>query len=422
MSTTLILAVSGRDEVALVHAFSDPALRVTVVRRCADLAEVLAAAQVRAGEVALIDLELRGLDRDAVEVIRRAGTAVVAFAHRPDQAVLAEGLGIERTVLAGEDAAVVADAVAQELDAARDGSTRRPAGRPRPAPDASGDGGGGAAAARPTGELVAIWSPVGSHGASSLAVNLAAECAAAGAETTLVDADTYGASLAQQLGVLDEAPGLIAAVRAASHGTLDAAGLAGFAPFALDGVRLLTGISTPSRWPEIRQSAFERVLEVARELAPLTVVDTGFGLEDDEELSYDTLAPRRNLATRCALEAADRVIVTVGADPVAATRLLKVHDELLEAVRAPITLVLNRIRSASAATEMMRIIHRHTGLEDIRSVPEDTTAFDRALWNGATLRETAPRSPARRSIAQLAADLVVELAPRTAPPAQSAVA
>ena len=41
-----------------------------------------------------------------------------------------------------------------------------------------------------------------------------------------MDADTYGGSVAQVLSLLDEAPGLAAAVRAADHGSLDLPGLA----------------------------------------------------------------------------------------------------------------------------------------------------------------------------------------------------
>ena len=47
------------------------------------------------------------------------------------------------------------------------------------------------------------------------------------------------------------------------------------------------------RWPELRGAALERVLEVARSLAEVVVVDVGFCLEDDEELSYCLLYTSR---------------------------------------------------------------------------------------------------------------------------------
>ena len=60
---------------------------------------------------------------------------------------------------------------------------------------------------------------------------------------------------------------------------------------------MLTGITRADRWTELRAAALALVLERAREVADVVVVDTGFCLEADEELSFDTMAPRRNAAT-----------------------------------------------------------------------------------------------------------------------------
>ena len=65
-------------------------------------------------------------------------------------------------------------------------------------------------------------------------------------------------------------------------------------------------------------------------MAAWTVVDTGFALERDEELSYDTMAPRRNGATLSALEAADVVLAVGAADPVGMQRLVRGLGELAE--------------------------------------------------------------------------------------------
>ena len=136
-----------------------------------------------------------------------------------------------------------------------------------------------------------------------MATTLAAEVAARGAEVLLVDADTYGGCIAQTLGLLDEAPGIAAACRGAEQGTLDLPVLAGLAPEVVPGLRVLTGLPKAERWTEVRAAALERVLELSRSLVSIVVVDCGFCLEDDEELSYDTVAPRRNEATLTSLAA-----------------------------------------------------------------------------------------------------------------------
>ena len=66
--------------------------------------------------------------------------------------------------------------------------------------------------------------------------------------------------------------------------------------------------SSPDRWPELRPAALTMVWRVACRLVDVTVVDIGFCLEDDEELAYDTAAPRRNGAALLTLESADVVV------------------------------------------------------------------------------------------------------------------
>src|SRR5690606_5928728 len=137
------------------------------------------------------------------------------------------------------------------------------------------------------GEVVVVWGAYGSPGRTTVAVNLAAELAGVLEPVLLVDADTYGASVAQALSVLDEAPSLAAVCRAADQGTLDAEVLARHAPEVRPGLRVLRGLPRPDRWPEIREAALAGVVELARATARWVVVDVAPLLEQDEERSFD---------------------------------------------------------------------------------------------------------------------------------------
>ena len=87
------------------------------------------------------------------------------------------------------------------------------------------------------------------------------------------------------------------------------------------------------------------MLAAARGLADFTVVDCGFCLETDEELSFDTIAPRRNGATLAVLEDADLVLVVGSADPIGMQRLVRGLGELRDAeLDRPVWVVLNRVR------------------------------------------------------------------------------
>ncbi len=109
-----------------------------------------------------------------------------------------------------------------------------------------------------------MWGPAGAPGRTTVAVNLASEIAAARKSTLLVDLDTYGGAVAQVLSVLDEAPGVAAACRAAEQGGLDVTALARLSPQIATDLRVLTGIPKAERWTELRAGSVERVLELAR--------------------------------------------------------------------------------------------------------------------------------------------------------------
>jgi Flp pilus assembly CpaE family ATPase len=416
MQVPVLTAVSDAVwEAELVAALQGGDLGVTVVRRCVDLADLLATAATGQARAALLSADLRRLDRDALGRLAVAGVAVVGLVAPGDEQAerRLRQLGVLHVLPADtappELSAAVLDAVlsgalptAGELAGLADPRAALPVlGEPaQPAdPDAPGPG-----------QLVAVWVPTGAPGRTTLAVGLAAELAGLGRSTLLVDADVYGGVVAQVLGLLDEAPGLAGACRLAGVGALDLPALAGLARSVTGELRVLTGIARADRWPELRPAALEVVLALCRSLAAHTVVDCGFGLEQDEELAYDTAAPRRNGATLAVLQNADTVLAVGTADPVGLQRLVRGLGELREAVPgAQPRVVVNRLRATavpgSAEPEVRAALSRYAGVDDVTFVPLDVAGLDAAVAGGRTLAEAAPASPARQALAQLAAQL-----------------
>jgi MinD-like ATPase involved in chromosome partitioning or flagellar assembly len=249
-----------------------------------------------------------------------------------------------------------------------------------------------------------------------VAVSLADEIARLGAHALAVDADVYGGTLAPVLGLLDESPGLAAACRQASSTVLDAAGLAELCWQLGPQLRVLTGIPLASRWTELRTAAISSVLAVARRLADFTVVDCGFCLETDEELSFDTLAPRRNGATLAVLDDADLVLAVGSADPIGMQRLVRGLSELRDAeVEAPVWVVLNRVRPGvlpgDPARELSDALERFAGRTPAALLPLDQRGMDTALARGQLLAEAVPNSPLRAAVVELAAAVAGVAAP-----------
>ncbi|RBY91799.1 chromosome partitioning protein [Blastococcus sp. TBT05-19] len=417
MALQVFTAVTGAGwESELVGALDRDAHGVTVVRRCVDVAELLAAAATGTGQAALLSAELRRLDGEAVSRLHAAGVAVVGLVEPGDELAVQRlrQLGVAQVLPADADPEVIAaalrEAVAGVPDAGRDVADPR-AALPAPAEPEP-------ALARPggRGRVVAVWGPTGAPGRTTVAVGLADEAARLDVATLLVDADVYGGVVAQVLGLLDESPGLAGAARLAGTGMLDAAALTRLAWAVRPGLRVLTGLARADRWPELRPSAVGTVLEEARRLADLTVVDCAFNVEDDEELSFDTAAPRRNGATLAALEQADTVLCVTGADPVALQRCVRALDQLREALPdvEPV-LVVNQLRRGPVPgdprEEVAAALDRFTGRRPRSFLPADRRATDAALATGRTLAEVAPGSPLRAELRALAADLAGVRAP-----------
>jgi cellulose biosynthesis protein BcsQ len=284
----------------------------------------------------------------------------------------------------------------------------RASGTPSPLDEADVSRAGGAegTSGDGAGRVVTVWGPAGAPGRTTVAIGLAAELAASGLSTLLVDADTYGACVAQSLGLLDESPGLLGAARAADRGLLDLAELSRHAPLVADDLRVLTGLARADRWPELRAASFARVLELARSLAAWVVVDAGFCLEQDEELSYDTAAPRRNAATLTALAAADAVVAVGSADPVGLQRLVRALPELAGLTDVPPVVVANRLRAAAVGSSPARrvrdALERYAGVSDPVLVAHDVASLDAAMLAGRTLVEHARSSPVRQGLLDLA--------------------
>ncbi len=413
MTLPVLTAVTNASwEADLVAALDGSTNGVRVVRRCVDVAELLSAAASGTARAVVLSADLRRLDRDVLSRLSTAGLAVIGLVDPGDEQAdkHLRQLGLVHVLPADAAPELITDAIVVAVSESgrlgKHGLADPRSALPRlsePVPEFPGLPG--------TGKLIAVWGPAGAPGRTTVAVGIADEAARLDVPTLLVDADPYGGVIAQVLGLLDESPGLAAAVRLDNQGTLDVAALAGVARSLNPKLRVLTGLTRAAGWPELRPDSVRGVLERARSLAAVTVIDCGFCLEEDEELAYDTMAPRRNGATLAALDAADTVLAIGAADPIGVQRLVRGLAELSEVLPDVEPLVvLNRLRSGvvpgDPAREVAAAMRRFAGVNKVQTLPYDQAALDRALASGRTLGEAVPNSALRLALAELAGDLV----------------
>lgn len=423
---------AGRLQTDHVTALERLHTSVTVDRRCADLTELLAAAQTTRADAALIiggteqltAAVLAGLAEQGMAVVvvsdvpaerqRITGLGATSFSDEVPPEQLAEALAgrprassgdtqqAPEAVLAEEEFAHLLQANGLPTGTAADATQAEPGAEDSPAQGVSGLRG-----------VIAVWGAAGSPGRTAVAVNMAAELALSGARTLLIDADTYASAVAVHLGLMEESAGLAQACRAADLGRLDAVGLAAAATTVMLGSRqlaVLTGLPRADRWTEVRHHALQLVLAQARADYDHIIIDTAPWIEHDEELDLDSngTAAQRNGATRTVLSHADTVFAVGAADPVGFSRLIKAVQEVAGSLpQAPQPqVIVNQVRKEVVGRSPRRQLSdawaQLGGQSSIRSfLPWDQQACDLALRTGEVLAESSSSSPLRRQIADL---------------------
>lgn len=357
-----------------------------LLKRCVDVADLLASASTGQADVAVLGVDLAGLDQDVLDELTRYGVRVVGVSANPDATLPRAARTAVVTVLdaarAGEVAGVV---TALPVDPTVPASVSSGAEALTPSAardDALPDAGSGR-----SGRVVAVWGAGGAPGRTTVASALAGELARRGLSTLLLDADPHGGAVAQQLGILDEVSGLLAAARLVAAGTLEQR-FAGVQRRLSDRLHVVTGLPRPDRWVEVRPGTLTELVACAR-LAAQVVIDTGFTIEADP--SSDLGRPGRNDLTREALELADEVVLVGSADPVGLARLARAITELQEVLPdRPPRIVVNRMRPTLGwrETDVAAMLTDFGPCRGVHFLPDDQPAVDRSLVAGRLLVES----------------------------------
>lgn len=371
----LVLAGGASWEAQALPALERAGL--TVVKRCVDTADLMATATAGTAVVALVDEHVPGFDGDAVRHLLRHDARTVAVSATGDERLGRLGVVAvaapepEAVLMAVQEAATATEVV------------------PDPFTDEAVDV--PPAAGRPRGRTVVVWGPAGAPGRTTVAIGLAAAAGAQGRRTVLVDLDPHGGAVTQHLGVLDEVSGVLATARLANAGRLDDEALARSARRITDDLVVLGGIPRGDRRTEVRPGAVEAILDTGTRFGDV-VVDTGFGLEEDD------LAPSRDRMTLDALAVADEVVVVGTAEPTGLARLARGLVELAEVAPAvPWHVVVNRMRGSLGWSErdITGMVEGYATPASVTFLPLDQPAVDRAQVAGRTLAETGDSALAR---------------------------
>ena len=224
--------------------------------------------------------------------------------------------------------------------------------------------------------VIAVTSPHGSTGKTTVAINIALELASEKARVLLIDGDTQGPAVANHFALTQQPAGLQAALRIASQKRFDLEQLERLSfQFQRSTLRIMPGSQNFPSQP-IDQSAIANLLETARSGYEFTVVDLG-------SLSGDGSGTQAEL-TNTLILLADRTVMVCLADPIGIFRLLGIEN-LIAATSQPVDLVMNRVRNsviASARREIAITLQRLSALEPKAYLPDDPQHIDQAVRTG----------------------------------------
>ncbi len=244
--------------------------------------------------------------------------------------------------------------------------------------------------------IAAFWSPPGSVGRTTTALNVAA-CAATSVRVLLVDLDFVSPSVAL-LAANQDLPSLSTVLH--HHQItqkIDEAFLHEFAPHfsgSRKDFRVVAGLSRPERWPEIKPQLLQSLFH---ELSPFIDLI----LCDLQASSHRSLGV--NAVARGILAEADSVVALANANPLGLARLLReIHDlrELRQSAES-INVVFNRMSTKAPEPPEAAAFVELTKLPQPLTIRDDYDAFELLVASASTKATLRKRSAYKTDIQAL---------------------
>ncbi|MBZ4498120.1 hypothetical protein [Dermacoccus sp. Tok2021] len=415
--TSVATAISARLEARFAAELEDVE-DAELVRRCADVEELLTVAEAGSVTVAAISPDFPGMNGSVVAELALRGTSVlgVVAPTSPTDARQCEAWALSHVHLVGSGEleqlvrslerspvtvggaglSVTTEEVGEEADTPSTFSQRATVGPASTSPNAGH---------RAT--VVTVWGPAGSPGRTTCATHLAHALSQDG-PTLLIDADTVAPACAPVLGLLDEAPGLLAAARLVDAGTLNLSQLRTLTVTLDEGFDVLTGIGRASRWHELSRFHLGAVLDQAVTGYRWIVLDIASDLSVDESLLYDTVAPVRAAAGIEAVERSDVLLALAACDPIGLQRFV-VEWEQVGSSHPGTRVVISKAREQAVGGAPEKVVTkalaRFADVDPVAVLPDARDELDSALLLGKLLSTTRPDSAYVAAVARVAASL-----------------
>ncbi len=244
----------------------------------------------------------------------------------------------------------------------------------------------------PNGLLIAVAGFGGACGRTTAVKELGWQLSKLGTRTCMIDADTYGPSLDQELGFEPNQNGLLELCRSIERKNSDIQTHFNLLPQVSENLSLVAGLPRVSRWTDLRVSTLRDVWKNSRDAFDVVITDVGAVLEVDHSLMHETSLPRRHAASLTALEVAKVTLLCARADSVGIARLVRGYLEFHEMFAdSEVHVLLWGVTSESQSKDIRAAVSRHTGIESIFEAAYDFEATRKSLQSSTTVSHLEPK-------------------------------
>jgi len=228
--------------------------------------------------------------------------------------------------------------------------------------------------------LISVWGINGSPGRTSTAINLSFSLANKNSPTLLIDLDAVAPSVASSLGIVSEVPGISSVIHDALKGRLNIQSFEKNVIEVDSGLHVLTGITNPKRWPELRTEGLIQVLKQASQIYPNIVCDLSAVLPETLDPNLNNLDIfRRFDHIPKVLELSTQVIFVLSANPLALIRSSESLEALSEIYKREPLIVLNKVNNfnlgAKYESTVEAILGRWTDPQQIQRIADRPELF-----------------------------------------------
>lgn len=357
-------------ESIFVSGLGHPMFGISVQRRCVDGIDIRAAIQVvECHGVIIFDATPR-IDQDLIAELRERDIPLIAISSDCDSW---SDQGVAMLVQLDAKNPLIALKLVSELLS----------GKLKPIVEET----------KETGLHIAIAGFGGASGRTTTVKELSLQLKQLNLRTVMIDADTYGPSLDQELGLDLGTNGLLELCRVLEKKSAKGQSFVDLVTQLRSGLSVVPGLPRVSRWTDLRISALREFWQESKENFDAVVTDVGAILEVDQSLLHETSLPRRHAASLTALESADITIICARADCVGIARLVRGYLEFHELfAKSSVYVLLWGITSEAQARDIKNAVSRHTGIESVTYIGLDWELSRQALQRSTFMSAINPRS------------------------------